>query len=131
MSSTQGLDLVQYRKELAQSLLSDLMIILDGQEKLHGRKFVEALVGTYLASLASTLTYNALRELPDGQDEASEALSRRLDAQDFDTLKKLFQSAVSSGIETGFQTARPGTAPKYSVQIQRLEPGKPPRGRNT
>ncbi len=107
-----------YKKDLAKALLAELMLIMHGQEKVHGRDFADSLAGTYLSSFISTLVYNAMivhhENGPITEENKSAARA------DYHALRQLIEDAVTTGIETGITAANPTVHPDVSCSIEWL-----------
>jgi hypothetical protein len=116
----QEIDQAAYRRDLAKALLSEFMLILHGQEKLHGKIFVDALIGTYLASFVSTLTYNILAFYEENS-ELSKEERKKFAEEDLKRFKEMIAESISRGLETGTTAAQPSVFPEYNTTIECLD----------
>lgn len=105
-----------YRKDLSKALLSELVLILQGQEKLYGKEFAQALIGTYLASFVSTVMYNGMADAMEKPDEDSE-IRRKAQTLAYHRVRELIESSVSCGIENGMSAALPGVYPDVTCSL--------------
>jgi hypothetical protein len=140
MGKTDGIgqtnELDAYRKDLVKALLSELVLIFQAQEKLHGREFANQTMSTFLTSMISTFVCKRLEDATDGAELSADERAKLI-AEELEHVQAAVQDSVATGMETGVTAVDPAQCPKYSCSIACDNDGELPAlrvvrgGRNT
>lgn len=122
-------NLSKYKKELTESLVVEMIKIIDAEEKLYGSEFGMDVKASLLASFISTLVYRSLT--PREADTAiSDTRKYEVTLKSFEETKEIIRRTIEEGFSYGFQAFNPGTVPDYQCEITLLDPGVPGSSNN-